>query len=77
MLALAPDFLVKKTAHDVFSRHTMVFSNLPGPTEDLVFCGETVTGMQIIFPNLIPQVGIHMNLTFCACVDTAPFIYRV
>jgi len=56
VLALAPDFLVKKTAHDVFSRHTMVFSNLPGPTEDLVFCGETVTGMQIIFPNLIPQV---------------------
>lgn len=24
LLALAPDFLVKKTAHDVFSRHSMV-----------------------------------------------------
>jgi hypothetical protein len=24
VLALAPDFLVRKTAHDVFSRHTMV-----------------------------------------------------
>lgn len=38
-----------------------VFSNLPGPTEQLVFCGETVTGMQIIFPNLIPQVYILCN----------------
>ncbi len=24
VLALAPDFLARKTAHDVFSRHTMV-----------------------------------------------------
>lgn len=40
-----------------------VFSNLPGPTEQLVFCGETVTGMQIIFPNLIPQVTYSIYST--------------
>jgi hypothetical protein len=47
-----------------------VFSNLPGPTEELVFAGERVRGMQIIFPNLIPQVivisyngGVHFNMS--------------
>jgi len=41
-----------------FALTAQVFSNLPGPTERLVFCGEVVTGMQIMFPNLIPQVQL-------------------
>lgn len=56
VISLVPQFLAQKTAFDAFSRHTMVFSNVPGPSEMLCFCGEPVLEFRIIFPNLIPQV---------------------
>lgn len=47
-----------------------MFSNLPGPAQPLLFGGEKVLGMQIIFPNLIPQViiisyagGVYFNMS--------------
>ena len=47
-----------------------MFSNLPGPAEELVFCGERIKGMQLIYPNMIPQViimsyngGVHFNMS--------------
>jgi hypothetical protein len=47
-----------------------VFSNLPGPDQPLMFCGEVIQGMQVIFPNLIPQAllisyngGIYFNMS--------------
>jgi hypothetical protein len=49
---------------------TQVFSNLPGPAEPLMFGEERVRGLQIIFPNLIPQViiisyagGVYFNMS--------------
>jgi hypothetical protein len=56
VLPLLPKFLACQTAFDIFSRHTMVFSNVPGPAEPLLFCGQPLLGMQVIFPNLLNQV---------------------
>ena len=56
LLPLLPPFLQKKTAHDVFSRHTFVFSNLPGPATPCYLCQQRLVGLQAIFPNMIPQV---------------------
>lgn len=53
-----PSFLQRKTAFDVFSRHSIVFSNVPGPDAILRFAGERMVGLQIIFPNILPQVII-------------------
>ncbi len=43
-------------AQDLFSRHSIVFSNLPGPAEEMYLCGEKLLGMQAVFPNLLAQV---------------------
>jgi len=46
----------QKAARDLFSRHGMVFSNIPGPTEQAFFAGQPVEGFQATFLNSIPQV---------------------
>ncbi len=56
VLSLLPLSIQRKLAHDAFSRHTMVFSNVPGPSKVITLGGEPVVGMQVIFPNLLPQV---------------------
>lgn len=43
-----PLSLLQSTAHDIFARHSVVFSNVPGPTAP-VYVGDTgvaVVGMQ-------------------------------
>jgi hypothetical protein len=68
--ARLPTWLARKTAHDAFSRHTMVFSNVPGPPEIVRFSGEPVLGIHALFPNLLPQIlmlsyggGVFCNLS--------------
>lgn len=62
ILPYLPRFLVRQITLDGFSRHTMVFSNVPGPQQLLSFAGSRVIGMQILFPNLIPQtIAISYN----------------
>jgi hypothetical protein len=51
---ILPKFLQLKTAHDIFSRHTVVFSNVPGPANVIAMCDEPVIGMQVLFPNILP-----------------------
>jgi hypothetical protein len=51
---ILPKFLQLKTAFDIFSRHTIVFSNVPGPANIISMCGEKVVGMQVLFPNILP-----------------------
>ena len=58
VLPLLPQFIQRKTAYDIFSRHSLVFSNVPGPPAPIHFCGEKVLGIQVIFPNLLPQTLI-------------------
>jgi hypothetical protein len=72
ILPLLPFFLTQKIAFDVFSRHSIVFSNLPGPADAIKLAGETVLGFQISFPNLIPQVIIisyNNGVFFNLCLD--------
>ena len=70
ILPLLPSFLAQKTAHDVFSRHSMVFSNLPGPEEQVSLGSKKLLGLHAIFPNILPQVlllsyhgGIFLNMS--------------
>jgi hypothetical protein len=69
LLPLLPRFFARQTAYDIFSRHSMVFSNVPGPSDDIFFSGKRLCGMQVIFPNLINQAllisykgAIFMNI---------------
>lgn len=56
LLSLLPVSMQRQIAHDIFSRHTIVFSNVPGPNKPIHLAGEKVVGIQVIFPNLLPQV---------------------
>jgi len=53
-----PVSLSRKTVFDIFQRHSIIFSNVPGPDKQVLFGGEKVTGTQMFFNNLLPQVGI-------------------
>jgi len=57
LLPLSPQFVSKQIAFDIFSRHSVVFSNVPGPTKPCLVAGQVVKGVQMLFPNLIPQTG--------------------
>lgn len=65
VLPLLPVFLQRQIAFDVFSRHSLVFSNLPGPPDKLKFCDRKLLGLQVIFPNIIPQALI---ISYGGCV---------
>ena len=65
ILPFMPTFMSQKTAMDLVTRHSMVFSNVPGPTRPLWFCNNKVIAMQSIFPNLISQVIL---MSYCDCV---------
>lgn len=58
LVPLLPIAAAHQTLHDLFSRHSVVFSNVPGPQELVCVAGQEVTGMQMVFPNLLTQVGI-------------------
>jgi len=53
---LLPRSITRKSVSDIFSRCSLVYSNVPGPQEPLNFAGEEIKGIQCIFPNLLPQV---------------------
>ena len=76
LLPLLPTWLGQKTAYDIFSRHSTVFSNLPGPEECVAVagCGEPLLGLQVTFPNLLPQallLSYHGNIYFNLSLDGA------
>jgi hypothetical protein len=69
-----PQFLQRQIPFDIFSRHSIVFSNVPGPGEKIALCGEPILGMYIMFPNLIPQVILISyagGIFFDLCADPA------
>lgn len=56
ILALAPKFLQQRAAYDVFTRHTVVFSNVPGPQQVASFANQKICGIYPLFPNLLSQI---------------------
>jgi len=50
--------LARKTVYDTFARHSLIFSNVPGPQYPCKIAGKTAFGCQMVFNNLLPQVGI-------------------
>lgn len=42
---------------NVFCRHSLVFSNVPGPPSHWRLAGQTAVGVQMFYGNLLPQVG--------------------
>ncbi|GMH49048.1 hypothetical protein TL16_g00431 [Triparma laevis f. inornata] len=53
-----PVNLGRQTVYDTFIRHSIIFSNVPGPAQPVKFGGQQVTETQMYFNNLVPQVGI-------------------
>lgn len=77
LLSRVPEFLVQQIAFDSVARHSMIFSNVPGPQATAYFAGEPVLGMQAMFPNLINQVliisyngAVFMNMAVDANIVT-------
>ena len=69
ILSLLPQFIARQIAYDIFSRHSMVFSNVPGPPDDVYLADRKMIGMQVVFPNILHQCllisyrgGIFMNM---------------
>jgi len=64
-----PVSLGRQTVFDTMARHSVIFSNVPGPEKPVKFGGQEVKETQMYFNNLLPQVGIlsyhgkvYMNL---------------
>lgn len=55
---ILPLNLARQTVFDTFSRHSVVFSNVPGPSYPCLFAKKPALGCQMFFNNIIPQVGI-------------------
>jgi hypothetical protein len=53
-----PTALARQTVFDTFSRHSLVFSNVPGPNYLCNVAGQTAIGVHFLFNNLIPQVNV-------------------
>ena len=77
LLSKVPEFLVHQTAFDSVARHSLVFSNVPGPQVTAYFAGQPVLGMQAMFPNLINQVliisyngAVFMNMAVDSAIVT-------
>jgi diacylglycerol O-acyltransferase / wax synthase len=57
LLPYLPAVIGQQTLFDIMSRHSLVFSNVPGPDRHVLIAGKVVTGVQMLYANLIPQVG--------------------
>lgn len=58
---IAPHLPIPQARHqvaDLMSRHSTVFSNVPGPPFSCKLAGKEVTGAQMVFSNLVPQIGL-------------------
>ena len=56
-------------------RHSLVFSNVPGPPAPFAVGGEPVLGLLPLYPNLITQVSfgpLTLTLTFTLNSDREP-----
>lgn len=55
---LLPRPIARQAVMDVFSRHSLVLTNVPGHNEICELAGKAVTGVQLFFSNLLTQIDI-------------------
>ena len=48
----------QQTVFDTFSRHSLVLTNVPGPSDKVLFAGKKVQSVQLFFDNLLTQVDL-------------------
>lgn len=53
-----PVSMGQQTVFDTFSRHSLVLTNVPGPSEECLFAGKKIKGVQLFFDNLLTQVDL-------------------
>lgn len=58
LFSLVPASLVRSATRDVMGGHSVCFSNVPGPQEPLRVGDADIVGVQVVFPNVLPQVCV-------------------
>lgn len=58
LIPLLPRSISRQTVFDILSRHSVVFTNVPGPANAVAFAGKEVTEIQMIYANLVTQVSL-------------------
>ena len=48
----------QQTVYDTFSRHSLVLTNVPGPSKKCLFAGKPAKSVQLFFDNLLTQVDL-------------------
>jgi NRPS condensation-like uncharacterized protein len=56
LVSLLPINLCRHIAYEFLTRHSLIFSNLPGPSNKLLFCDEKLTGINVIYANFLSQI---------------------
>jgi hypothetical protein len=70
VMTYLPSFLIQKIAFDVFSRHSLILSNGPGPAKVVMYGPHKLLGLQFFFPNLLPQYDVvSYNGAVFACIS--------
>jgi diacylglycerol O-acyltransferase len=54
---LLPLSIAQQTVYDVFRRHSLVLTNVPGPDRPCLIAGKVCTGVQMFLSNLLPQIS--------------------
>jgi len=53
-----PNSVGQQTVFDTFSRHSLVLTNVPGPSNRCLFAGKVAKSVQLFFDNLLTQVDL-------------------
>ena len=68
----------RNTFKELLNRHSVVFSNVPGPNEPVFMGGREIRSAHMLYPNLAQQVGIlsvngtiHMCIVMASSLDKA------
>jgi hypothetical protein len=54
---LLPLSIAQQTVYDVFSRHSLVLTNVPGPDRPCLIAGKVAVAVQMYLSNLLPQIS--------------------
>ena len=77
LIPLLPHSLGRQSVFDILSRHSLVFTNVPGPANPVAFAGKEVTELQMFYGNLVTQVSLmsyrgRIFGNFCLDGDAIP-----